>query len=413
MDAVPYEFLKLVMRILTLEELPEIAQFGDFYSTTAKIVNKEKTLECLVEVPGLFSDRPLHDTDTISDSPEIYDMFDIMSLITVPLRDLTYQYRLTVAADSVFFSEPNAFENAFSLQALSQLMHEYRLAPARKLAIKNFPLGDVDLLDDRFLVIPQFPGYFNQFELQYSESPTFQRFFTMLGKANCIVELVLHDPEAMEYYNDNLGPATLSGSSPTETPPPIWLQEAIVKIFYQPQLEHLTIYSNFSDWASTSLCDTLIWHWITNPETFPKTFKRIHVLGGPSMELIEKYGIRPLKGLKRSRAFPPPPKVLVYQTFFPSHPQASERSLTLRVYSTNVLSNKMSTKGFCSNSRWFYIVFSVDHGQKIKYLQNRTFASTTNFCAHDYPSIMGFLILVLLYWYYRLCGSYVMAYVMT
>uniref|UniRef100_A0A1I7ZMJ5 Uncharacterized protein n=1 Tax=Steinernema glaseri TaxID=37863 RepID=A0A1I7ZMJ5_9BILA len=314
MDTIPYDFVASVMRVrlsgLRFDEFNECALLGANYGTIATEI-AERTLDCFVDILG-------------------DDFYGLNGEVSRPplFRTLTKKEYVDVASFS-----PSC-----------------RNVACRRLSLRGFYSDTLYRQLDSFLSAPHMTSFFNAVVLQYQESASFKKLFLMIADTMMLKLLRLDVIEDMSNA-------------------PLWLQDTLTRVFFQPQFDRLTFLPQRSltcSWTN-ALVDSLVVRWMETPETFPKTSKTvIHPYQAPLIysDLLSKYKFHQVK-----RTCPQ-----VSRRFDCVHPMEVERRLVASVFTnngyayefTNVTDDddQLDSSGylFCSKARYMALTFAFNDG---------------------------------------------------
>ncbi|KAK0416109.1 hypothetical protein QR680_012299 [Steinernema hermaphroditum] len=225
MDTVPYDFVVSLMRLRLVTfrcaGLKSAEKLGRNYGTIAAEIAK-KYVRCEIIVPGLFSDETLSSNQSLLLFKEVLGGKIVNFDSIAEAQDILW---FAVAADEL---QDDA--DGFTHRRFLKLIQLCRYARLRHLIIGYFPPQQSKF---QLKAIPNATSFFNCVTLTYQvDSPLFRDVLIAFSRTQKLEHLKIYDHDADSYY---LEPSR-SFSRPSESPPPEWLHDVLLTMFYQPQL---------------------------------------------------------------------------------------------------------------------------------------------------------------------------------
>uniref|UniRef100_A0A1I7ZMI9 Uncharacterized protein n=1 Tax=Steinernema glaseri TaxID=37863 RepID=A0A1I7ZMI9_9BILA len=348
MDTIPYDFVASVMRVrlLTqqLDEFNECALLGANYGTIATQI-AGRAVDCSVDILGEDS----HGISGEVSRPPLFRSLTKKEYVEVASFSPVDISCFTVVIGDQQATSDNTREG-LSLCQFHSMMQRCRFVACRRLFLRGFDYDTLLRQVDGFFSAPHMTSFFNAVVLQYQESASFKKLFLMIADRMMLKTLWF---DIMEDTNSA----------------PLWLQETLTRIFFQPQFDFLTFSLQTGGNCSWThaFVDSLVVRWMETPETFSKTSKTI---GYPyhafltSTDLLSKYEFHKVKR----------PGRLAYRRFDCAHPTDMERRMIAKVYAkivdafefTNVTDNDVqegsSDYSFCTDARYMALTFAHNDG---------------------------------------------------
>ncbi|KAK0416105.1 hypothetical protein QR680_012299 [Steinernema hermaphroditum] len=230
MDTVPYDFVVSLMRLRLVTfrcaGLKSAEKLGRNYGTIAAEIAK-KYVRCEIIVPGLFSDETLSSNQSLLLFKEVLGGKIVNFDSIAEAQDILW---FAVAADEL---QDDA--DGFTHRRFLKLIQLCRYARLRHLIIGYFPPQQSKF---QLKAIPNATSFFNCVTLTYQvDSPLFRDVLIAFSRTQKLEHLKIYDHDADSYY---LEPSR-SFSRPSESPPPEWLHDVLLTMFYQPQLMYLEL----------------------------------------------------------------------------------------------------------------------------------------------------------------------------
>ncbi|KAK0414439.1 hypothetical protein QR680_011430 [Steinernema hermaphroditum] len=368
MDTVPYDFVVRLMRLrlATFRRTgrKSTEKLGRNYGTIATEI-ASKDVDCEISVPGLFSDEPLSSDQKFACSPVFEGV--------VSGKNVNFD-SIAEAQDILCFSvtveEVQEFDDGITHDRFLKLMQLCRYARFRHLIIRCFPPQERNF---QLGTIPNARSFFNCVTLIYQvDSPLFRDVLIAFSRTQKLELLKILDNDANDYF---LEPAR-TFSRPSESPPPEWLHDVLLKMFYQSQLVDLQLHFSPS-WMATIFCDIAVTRWIQSPETFPKTLMRsASGLGAPPLILFHKYDFSTISRGSAEADLAP----YMQRTFHLPHPSERGWRLVMHVFTKNerMEQEDISDTEFCALASCYVIDFCFQDGEAASFWRHKRGTPITN-----------------------------------
>uniref|UniRef100_A0A1I7ZLM8 Nucleotid_trans domain-containing protein n=1 Tax=Steinernema glaseri TaxID=37863 RepID=A0A1I7ZLM8_9BILA len=352
MDTVPYDFVASVMRVrlsgLWFDEFKECALLGANYGTIAT-ETADRTLNCFVDIPGMLIDNPFAKNGEVSRQPFFLRAMDKVHVEVSSFSPVDLLFFAVSAGDQLFETSEN-LQNGISPRQFRSMMQSCGFAAYRVLVISAFYSDTLLRQLDSFFSTPNLASFFNAVIIPYQETASFKKLFFMIADRMMLKHLRL---DIIEDTNSA----------------PVWFQETLTRIFFQPQFDLLTFSPHNAkkcSWAH-AFVDNLVVRWMKTPETFPKSSKTI---GYPyhafltSPDLLSKYEFHKVER----------PGRLAYRRFDCAHPTEMERRMIAKVYdkkgyahiftntTDNYFQDDSSDYWFCLWARQMMLTFAHNDG---------------------------------------------------
>uniref|UniRef100_A0A1I7YMM5 F-box domain-containing protein n=1 Tax=Steinernema glaseri TaxID=37863 RepID=A0A1I7YMM5_9BILA len=353
MDAVPSAFVFSLMDSLLTSDpfrnLGHAKELGRGYGRIAREVHKAATI-CSIETPGVFFTTSCDDDCVFLKPPVFKGMLSGGARSPPVMKNLV---ELIVFAQNLFFEGDEPSTEGTSMREMRTLIGKCRHVRVRELEVGHFPA-----VQSSFTLLPDFTTFFNKVSLRYQKTDSFREFLVALVEGKKLESLQL---DALELKN--------SEAMLLETSPHQWLQETILKAFFQPQLRELKL-SDFHYWASHALFDFLLQKWLSTPETFPETTKLLEVWRAPPIDLLRTSGFGSKGQIRRDKEF-----MLPVRSFLLPHPESLERTVEIEVFGALAYSkiniDAVTDDEFFKGAFFSRIRFRFNRGENAMYWRNK------------------------------------------
>uniref|UniRef100_A0A1I7ZB40 Uncharacterized protein n=1 Tax=Steinernema glaseri TaxID=37863 RepID=A0A1I7ZB40_9BILA len=344
MDTVPYAFVVSLMEtFLTIDDFRTLGELEELGCGYSKIVRQvyEATTSCTVNISGVFFKAPFNEDRFAVEAPVFKGIFRGDKRSPPVMKNLD---ELSVLSRSLFFEGNKNSTARTSMREIRRLMERCQRVRVRELVIKHFPSAAVPR--HAFAFIPNFTTFFNRVVLSYHDTDTFREFFLAFVEAKKLLTLRLD--------------GSLENGFPS-VDPPLWLQETIVKAFFQPQLRELKIFFDHS-WASHVLFDFLLREWLRRSEAFSETTKVLEISKAPPFHLLVN-SFRSTGEVRTSDEY-----YFARRRFLLPHPESVERTLEVEVFTrSNEKVETLRDDEFLEKATHSRIRFHFNRGQNAMY----------------------------------------------
>uniref|UniRef100_A0A1I7ZY15 Uncharacterized protein n=1 Tax=Steinernema glaseri TaxID=37863 RepID=A0A1I7ZY15_9BILA len=355
MDAVPSTFIvSLMENLLTTDKLRGVGKLGCGYGRIAREVY-EATTTCSAVVPGVFFQTPFNEDHIYMKAP-FFGGLRLGDVRTPPLP-VKNLVELNVFAQNLFFEGNQTSTEGTSIREIRRLMEKCRHVRVRRLEVWRFPSTAVPR--SSIALLPDLTTFFNRVSLRYFQTDSFREFLLALVEDKKLESLQL---EALQLKKSE---AMLLETSPNQ-----WLQETILKAFFQPQLRRLKL-SDYDSWASHVLFNFLLQKWLNTPETFPETTKLLEVRRAPPIDLLRTSGFGFTGETRRDKSL-----MLLVRLFLLPHPEFLERTVEIEVFNGSFYHSKINIDAvtddkFFKGAFFSRIHFRFNRGAKAMYWRSK------------------------------------------
>ncbi|KAK0422352.1 hypothetical protein QR680_007521 [Steinernema hermaphroditum] len=169
-------------------------------------------------------------------------------------------------------------------------------------------------------------GFFNSAVVDFTDETPFRDFVAQLLKARKLESLELKDNWGGNYLRPQIElgrcPACITAKAPSP-----WIRNTLEEAFYQQSLVRLQLSFGYTHWASKVFLTNLVEGWLSG--RFPATTKSVDILGGPDVDMLQRYEFRSTNHCRRAEDIVGP---FLWRSYILLHPTEIGRALRITVF---------------------------------------------------------------------------------